>query len=126
MAYSAERFNENASGMTGRGAIAIYDGTGTDAEGGDTLAAIKTPGFFPMSRDGASTEVFDAVAIASRNPEAAGAGIAQTYALMAGAGLPLIIQARNGTEIDLLYHRVEAGPPVINRLEVRGGAWNHS
>ena len=140
MAYSAARFNMNASGMTGRGAIAVYDGTGTDAEGGDTLARIKAPGFFPLSRgavnpmvaSNAPSEVLDAVQQASRRDgprvgQVAGsddASGAETWTLDGGEGLPIVIQARNGTEVDLLYHRVEAGPPPVDRLELRGGRWN--
>ena len=133
MAYSAERFNENASGMTGRGAIAIYDGTGSDAEGGDTLGTIKGARFFPASRDNRATEVFDAVLLASRGDEpqpgarggtAPHAGDSSTHSpetrsLGAGEGLPIILQGRNGTEIDMLY--INAGV-----LTLRGGAWNHT
>ena len=126
MAYDAERFNENAAGMPGRAAIAVYDGTGTTAEGGDTLATIKAAGFFPLLRNGLHTEVADAVTLASRREKASGTSVAQAFTLTEGQGLPIIIQARDGTEIDLLYHRIEAGPPAINRLELRGGAWNHS
>ena len=77
MAYSAERFNENAAGMTGFGHIAYYDGSGRDAaaatadnpdEGGDLLATIRGNGFFPMTENGAPSAVYDAVRIASRGP----------------------------------------------------------
>ena len=158
MAYDAKRFNENASGMTGRGAIAVYDGTGTDAEGGDTLATIKRPGFFPVFRNRLPTEVFDAVRIASRyeQPQALASGdydeglsrlaaadvgpdnetVAVSYGLTEGQGLPIIIQARNGTEIDMLYEVVTVtaaspGPPPVpasrtRQLRLRGGDWNHT
>ena len=139
MAYSEDRFNENAAGMPGRGHIAIYDGTGRDAaaatqanpdEGGDLLATIRGNGFFPVTDStGNVTSVADAVRIASRLAKAEGSGVAQTYTLGAGAGLPIILQGNDGIEINLLYEDISTSgsPPVTTRqLRLRNGNWRHT
>ena len=137
MAYAPERFNENAAGMPGRAAIAIYDGSGRDAaaatpqspdEGGDLLATLRGDGFFPVEENGIVTTVADAVRIASRGA-AEGSGVAQTYTLDAGAGLPIILRGNDATEINLLYEHVETSgsPPVTTReLRLRNGSWRHT
>ena len=138
MAYSEDRFNENAAGMTGRAHIAVYDGSGRDAaaatggledEGGDLLATIRANGFFPITDSaGNVTAVADAVRIASRGP-AEGAGVAQTYTLDAGAGLPIILLGNDGIEINMLYEDVSTSgsPPVTTRqLRLRNGNWRHT
>ena len=92
MAYAPERFNENAGGMTGQGAFAVYDATGSPTQGGDSLdlspptgaGQVNTPGFF----DGA--EVRAAVARASQGKTA-------------GEGLVVILQANNRLIMDVLY-----------------------
>ena len=138
MAYSAERFNENAAGMTGFGHLAVYDGSGRDAaaasadnpdEGGDLLATIRTPGFFPISENGIVTAVADAVRIASRRAKAEGTGIAQTYTLKEGAGLPIILRGNDAVELNLLYEDISTSgsPPVTTRqLRLRNAGWRHT
>lgn len=135
MPYEARRLNENASGMTGRGAIAVYEASGGPLQDGShTLAELKAPGFFPVTDDnGSPTAIADAVAVASRSPEvqalAPAGGLDRSWTYQRGQGLPIILRARNGIEIDMLYltsHRTGTPPRDVPRLELRGGAWNHS
>ena len=100
MAYSKDRFTENAQGKTGWAGMALYDGSGTDAQGGDTLATIRGPNFFT------GQEVKDACRVAAkgdrRNPTT---GIIDPIAgtAAAGGGLLCIIRGRNALGIDILY-----------------------
>ena len=69
MAYDTLRFTENAAGMTGRGGIAIYDGTGNDDQGGDPIADMRSAtlngglGFFT------GQEVIDAIREAAKSDD---------------------------------------------------------
>ena len=110
MAYSAERFSENAAGMTGSPTLASYDGSGTDAEGGDTLSDIRAPGFFAKATA----------------PEVWGAIRAASHGRSVGEGLPIIIHGNNGMAVDLFYEfdETSGSPPVrTNEIRRRGGTF---
>ena len=97
MAYSNFRFSRNAAGKTGFGRMAFYDGSGTDAEGGDTLGDVSasTGGFFPRTNgDGQNSDVRDAilqiVGDMGRGPHF-------------GAGLVALLRGRHGQELHVLW-----------------------
>ena len=95
MAYSKLRFTENASGMTGRAALAIYDGRGTNAQGGDTINAMRSTtgrGFFT------GQEVIDAIREAVKSDDTR-----STFATAQGGGLPCLMLASDRTVIDTLH-----------------------
>ena len=92
MAYDSKRFTENAAGMTGRAAVALYDGTGTDDQGGDPIATIRADNFFT------GQEVKDACREAQKS-EVPGVDIA----IAQGGGLLCIVKARDTTSVETLY-----------------------
>ena len=99
MAYASVRFSLFSTGQTGAGLLAKYDSTGTDGEGGDAIGSVKGNGFFT------GREVRDAVRKASDGRTGA------------GVGLPIILAARDGLEMDVLYDN-------SGTLQMRGGNWN--
>ena len=101
MAFSVERWNENAAGKTGFGRMAVYDGSGTDGEGGDLMADIRAPDFFDHDVPRAAVREIINVGvvgspISSENPER-GLGPHDN------AGILVWIKARDGQSIDILY-----------------------
>ena len=98
MAYSSDRFTENAAGMTGKAGLAMYDGTGTDAQGGDPIATIRGANFFT------GQEVKDACRIAAKGDVRDSAtGLITDTAIAQGGGLRCLVAARDGTSIETLY-----------------------
>ena len=97
MAYSSERFTENAAGMTGRGGVAIYDGTGTTAQGGDPIGTIRGANFFT------GQEVKDACREAQKGPVVRATGLAPDIAIAQGGGLPMIVLANDTTAVETFY-----------------------
>ena len=114
MAYSKFRFNENAAGMTGKGNVAVYDGAGTGAQGGDPVdktggvgaGNINTDGFFP-----ADSALADAVRAASRGRSKVGPRNNALDATTGGAGLLCFLWGNNGLMVDVLYVDEETGAP---------------
>ena len=112
MAYASERWNENAGGMTGHGALAIYSGMGTPAQGGDVIdisgpvsaGAINANNFFT------GEEAKDAVRRASTGKSV-------------GEGLLVLIHSRGNLMLDVLelYTATVQGQRV-ERLRCRGNA----
>ena len=106
MAYSQFRFNENAAGMTGKGNVAVYDGAGSGAQGGDPMdntgpvgaGNINSDGFFPEG-----SAVYDAVREASRGKSNVGPVANALHATTGGAGLLCFIWGNNGIMVDVLY-----------------------
>lgn len=107
MAYATERFSENAGGMAGWGALAIYDGGGTTAQGGDTLDLVSPVAAGSINSDGFFTgqEVFDAVARVSAVQRAG------------RPGLLCLIRSRGNLIFDIIRLDTNVTPP---RLELRG------
>ena len=111
MAFSLERWNENAAGMSGFGRMAVYDGSGNDANDtpaglGDPLGGangIRSNNFFdhPVVRD-AIREVITVQpgssdnSISADNPER-GVGPHDN------AGLLVWMKGNDGQAIDILY-----------------------
>ena len=83
MAFNVHRFTLYNAGQTGAGLFAKYDGTGA-SPGGDALNTIKGDGYF------SAEEVKDAIRLASDGRST-------------GAGLPMLMQANNGNDIDTIY-----------------------
>ena len=114
MAYSTERFSENAAGMTGRGALAVYDGRGTTAQGGDNIAAMRSTtgrGFFT------GQEVLDAVREASKSDTP---GV--SFASAQGGGLPCLLLANDRTVINTLYiTQATVGGQQVDVIRLIGG-----
>ena len=100
MAYDSKRFSLLSGGQTGAGMIAKYDGTGSGAEGGDNLAAVKGNGFL------SGTEAIDAVRKAMDGRST-------------GAGLPIILAASDALEMDVAF--LTGG-----QVRMRGGGFNMS
>ena len=115
MAFSIERWNENAAGKTGFGRMAVYDGTGnagtrasppqTPDQGGDELAVIRGNNFFdhPVVRDAIReiitvqpTRVGGDNSISTTNPER---GIGPHD----NSGLIVWMKGNDGQAIDILY-----------------------
>ena len=107
MAYARHRFDENAAGMTGYGRVALYDGTGAVAAGGDLFATIVADGFFT------GQEAFDAVDRAAQQTDP---DDPDTRGITDGEGLSIIVQGNDKTCIDVLYRDGA-------ELKMRGGAW---
>ena len=102
MAYSARRFSTFSGGQTGAGTVAKYDGSGTTAEGGDSIATIKSGSAFFF---GTNVGVLDAVRLASSGRTS-------------GAGLPIMLVGNDGIEWDVLFD--DAG--TVKVASVSGGA----
>ena len=104
MAFDQNRFSVFKGGQTGATLMAHYNGSGGDNqgglpdEGGDTLASMKTNGFF------SSQEVKDAVAMASTG---------RTL----GLGLPCLLQGHNGMEWGFLFAHTDG------QIRMGAGAW---
>ena len=97
MAYSKFRFTENAAGMTGRASIAIYDGTGSTAQGGDDIGDIRGDNFFT------GQEVKDACREAQKGPVVRATGMQPVIATTDGGGLKCLCFGNDGTSIETLY-----------------------
>ena len=123
MAFSPFRFTENAAGMTGRAAFALYDGRGNAGartnppqnpdQGGDELADIKATNFFDHQ------VVRDAIREAvkgDRDRTAGGTGLVMDLGV--GGGLPIMLMGNDGTEFDTVY--VDGSDDVV----LRGGGFN--
>ena len=112
MAYQARRWNENAGGMTGHGALAIYDGSGTAVQDGDVLdltgpvsdGSINANNFFT------GEEVKDAIRRATRGKSV-------------GEGLLCFLHGRARLILDTLeiYETTVQGQRV-DRVRCRGNA----
>ena len=112
MAFQQKRWNENAAGMTGHGALAIYDGGGTAAQNGDTLdlvapisdSAINANNFFD------SEVVKDAIARATKGKTT-------------GAGLLCFLRSRGDMVLDVLEHyEATVGGRRVTRVRCKGNA----
>ena len=110
MAYETRRWVENAGGMTGHGALAIYDGSGTAAQGGDVVdlvapisaSAINANNFFT------GDEVKDAVRRASDGKSV-------------GEGLLVLIHSRGNLMFDVLeIYTATVGGQQVERVRCRG------
>ena len=101
MAFDIVRFSTYNTGQTGAGMIAKYDGSGSTAEGGDTLATIKAEGFFT-----------DAVVVFVRQAED---GRSQPR------GLPALLHGNDGLEWSLININ-----PANGRVREGGGNWEIS
>ena len=97
MAFSISRWSESAGGKTGLGRMAVYDGSGTTAEGGDALSDIRGADFFDnqMVRD-AIAQIINVGAVSAENPER---GIGPHD----NAGLIVWLKGNDGQQIDILY-----------------------
>ena len=103
MAFQQERWSENASGMTGHGALAIYDGAGQVAQDGDLVSAITANNFFD------SDVVKDAIARASQGKT--------------DGGLLCLMRGRGDVVLDVLelYEATVSGQRVT-RVRSKGTA----
>ena len=112
MAYASERWNENAGGMTGHGALAIYSGMGTVAQGGDVvdLQGAVSDGSINANNFFTGEEVKDAIARATKGKSV-------------GDGLLCFIHSRGNLILDVLelYQTTVQGQRVT-RVRCRGNA----
>ena len=98
MAYSRDRFTENAAGMTGRASLAMYDATGTTAQGGDLIATIRADNFFT------GQEVKDACEVAAKGDRRDPAtGLITNLAIAEGGGLKMLVFANDTTAVETFY-----------------------
>ena len=112
MAFAQERWTENAAGMTGHGALAIYDGGGTPAQGGDEvdLSPPVAAGHINANNFFDSEVVRDAIARATKGKTT-------------GAGLLCLMRSRGDLILDVLetYETTVRGERVV-RVRSKGNA----
>lgn len=111
MAFALSRFTENAAGMAGMGRMAIYDGSGTTAQGGDALATLRGSNFFDHAavRD-AIREIITVQPVTSAADSISGsANSVSTVNPERGigphdnAGMLVWLKGNDGQAVDILY-----------------------
>ena len=112
MAFAQKRWNENAGGMTGHGALAFYDGGGTAAQGGDNLDLVGTvsDGSINANNFFDSEVVKDAIARATKDKTT-------------GAGLLCFLRSRGDMVLEVLEHyEATVGGRRVTRVRCKGNA----
>ena len=103
MAFSPERWSENAAGKTGFGRMAVYDGSGSTAEGGDDLNTIRGVDFFNHAVPRAAVrDIVNAGVVGGLFPPGA-ANPERGVGPHDNAGLLVWLKANNGQAVDILY-----------------------
>ena len=112
MAFHQERWNENAGGMAGHGSLAIYDGSGTPVQGGETLDLVGPVGDGNIN----TNNFFDSEVV----KDAVGRATARKTT---GAGLLCLIHSRGDLILDVLelYNATVQGQRV-QRVRCKGNA----
>ena len=102
MAFSIDRFSVFSAGQTGAGILCMYDGSGTDDEGGDAHSTITAKDFIKGT---GKKQVTDLIAQGSDG---------RTL----GVGIPFLARSRTGMEFNLLYVNTADG-----EVQVASGNW---
>ena len=87
MAFNVKRFSVLSGGQSGSSIFVYYDGSGTDAEGGDTLFNVTLKNFI---RGEGRDFVMDIFRKGSDGRTT-------------GVGIPFLARGRNGMEVNLLH-----------------------
>lgn len=110
MAFRQERWTENAGGMTGHGALAIYDGGGTAAQNGDLLDLV------PPVADGRinANNFFDSDVVKDAIARA-------TQGKTTGAGLLCLMRSRGNLILDVLeLYQTTVNQQRVTRVRTKG------